>query len=70
MIRGEKVLFDINTINNIKEIEGIKVDILKNISDIYGDLNINSCENNKIKDKLVKNIELTKKLADILHIEF
>ena len=63
-------MFDINTINNIKEIEGIKVDMLKNISDIYGDLNINSGENSDIKERLIKNIELTKKLADALNIEF
>ena len=70
MIWGEKSLFDINTINNIKEIEGIKVDMLKNISDIYGDLNINNEENSDIQQRLIKNIELTKKLADALNIEF
>lgn len=63
-------MFDINTINNIKDIENIKVDMLENISQIYGNLKIGSNnENIDIKENLIKNIELTKQLAQKLNLE-
>lgn len=63
-------MFDINTLNNIKDIENIKVDMLENISQIYGNLKIGSNNDNvDIKENLVKNIELTKQLAQKLNLD-
>ena len=67
--RGD-IVFDINIINNIKDIENIKVDMLENISQIYSNLKIGSNnENIDIKENLIKNIELTKQLAQKLNLE-
>ncbi len=63
-------MFDINTINNIKDIENIKVKMLENISQIYSNLKIG--DNNEeidIKENLLRNIELTRDLANKLNIE-
>ena len=69
LFRGD-IVFDINTINNIKDIENIKVDMLENISQIYGNLKIgDNKENINIKENLIKNIELTKQLAQKLNLD-
>lgn len=63
-------MFDINTINNIKDIENIKVDMLENFSKIYANLKIGDNRDNiDIKENLLINIDLTKKLAKKLNID-